>query len=225
MTTRILLFAGALLSAACIQCGPRFQEPVGHTTERGTRPPAPVPSTAAAPDAGANDVEGTVAAESTEDPCGTDPPVIEFDGASTNIDERQDQVLTRLAECLNTPSFEKASVVLIGYTDLIGTVSANLELGLARAQIVMKHLVSGGVAPGRIVVASAGELQRPSARRGLHAPRVEILLARGGPARPNEAPITRGIDAEGLMPRPRQPAAPANAAPTARPVQRPTQKR
>jgi hypothetical protein len=40
---------------------------------------------------------------------------------------------------------------------------SHLELGLARAQLVMKHLMTSGVAPGRIVVASAGELQRPHA--------------------------------------------------------------
>jgi hypothetical protein len=176
-----------------------------------------------APDGGSNDVEPSASVEGA-DPCGKDPPVIAFDGTSTNIDERQERALRRLAECLDTPSFEKVSVVLIGYTDLVGTVSANLELGLARAQAVMKHLVSGGVAPSRIVIASAGELQRPSARMGLYAPRVEILLTHGGPARPNETPITRGIDAEGLVPHPRQPSSttssPTNAAPTSQPKPR-----
>jgi outer membrane protein OmpA-like peptidoglycan-associated protein len=218
MSTRILFFAGWLLSAACIHCGPKFQEPVGQTTERATPPPpANVPSTATAPDGGSADAAPSASVDRA-DACGTDPPVIAFDGASTNIDERQEQALRRVAECLNTPSLEKVSVVLIGYTDLVGTVGANLELGLTRAQTVMKRLVSGGVAPGRIVIASAGELQRPSARMGLHAPRVEILLTHGGPARPNEAPITRGIDAEGLLPRqPSSPSSPAQAAPTAQP--------
>jgi len=76
-------------------------------------------------------------------------------------------------------------------------------LGLERATTVMKHLIDAGVSPGRIVVASAGELQRPSERWGVRAHRVEVLLARGGPPRPNEAPIARGIDAQGLLPRPR----------------------
>ena len=134
-------------------------------------------------------------------------------------------MLRRLAECLNTPSFDKVSVVLIGYTDLIGNVSANLELGLTRAQGVMKQLMSDGVAPGRIVVASAGELQRPSARKGLHAPRVEVLFTWGGPTRPNEAPITRGIDAEGLLPRTRQPSSPTPPSPTAAPTAQPKPRR
>lgn len=210
MSTRILRFAGALISAACIQCGPKFQEPVGQTTQRPTPPPAAVSSTTSAPEppAPVEDVS----------PCDAEMPVIAFEGASTTIDERQDRELRRVAECLNTPSLGRASVVLVGYTDPVGTVSANLELGLARAQAVMKQLVNVGVAPGRIVVASAGELQRPSARMGLHAPRVEILLTYGGPARPNEAPITRGIDAEGLLPRPRPSSSPTpSPTPTVRP--------
>jgi hypothetical protein len=212
MSTRRLFFAGALLAGACTHCGPKVQEPVGQSITRTPISPSPAPPPPA------------TAREGTTDPCTADPPVIEFNGASTDVATPQDEALKQLAGCLNGAALEKTSVVLIGYTDVIGTVPANLELGLSRAQVVMRHLVSGGVAPGRIVVASAGELQRPSARRGLHAPRVEILLANGGPSRPNEAPINRGIDAEGLVPPPRQPGT-TTAAPTARPVPQPAQKR
>ena len=212
---RTLLLAGAMFSAACANRGAQLQEPVGRTTtDHGT------PSPAQSPPAPASQGEST-------DPCNTDPPIVSFNGSSTEIEEPQIQELRRLAGCLNTAPHEKTSVVLVGYTDLIGTMSANLELGLARAQVVMKQLVNGGVAPGRIVVASAGELQRPHARLGLHAPRVEVLLTRGGPQRPNEAPIARGIDAEGLVPRQRQttsPTPPPPAAPTPRPSVQPARK-
>jgi outer membrane protein OmpA-like peptidoglycan-associated protein len=157
-------------------------------------------------------------------PCGTAPPIIEFDATAAEISEPQVEALRRLAGCLNAAPYETAEVVLVGYTDVIGTFPANLEAGLARAQLVMKHLMNGGLAPGRIVVASAGELQRPHAQLGLRAQRVEILIARGGPARPNEPPIARGIDAEGLIPRRRQPEKPqpGGPAPSGRPFVRGT---
>jgi outer membrane protein OmpA-like peptidoglycan-associated protein len=202
MSMRTLLFMAAMFSTACAH---QLQDPVGTTN----RTPLPSDARSAPPRTASHDVEPKVAGESA-DPCGAAPPIVEFNGSSTEIDEAQVEELKRLAKCLNEAPHEKNSVVLIGYTDLIGTVAANLELGLTRAQVVMKHLPSGGVAPGRIVVASAGELQRPHARLGLHAPRVEVLIARGGLPRPNEAPITRGIDAEGLVPRQRQ-AAPISA--------------
>jgi outer membrane protein OmpA-like peptidoglycan-associated protein len=209
----LLLLTGTIFSMACANRAPKLEDPVGQTTTTDRVTPRP---TQAASAGASQEGDSGVAGEST-DPCGAEPPIVQFNGTSTEIDEPQLQELRRLASCLNAAPHDKNNVVLVGYTDLIGTVSANLELGLTRAQVVMKHLVGGGVAPGRIVVTSAGELQRPRARMGLHAPRVEILLARGGPARPNEAPITRGIDAEGLMPRPRQAPSPTNAAPTARP--------
>jgi hypothetical protein len=89
---------------------------------------------------------------------------------------------------------------------------------------VMRQLMNDGVGPGRIVVASAGELQRPHARWGLHAHRVEILIARGGPPRPDEAPVARGIDAEGMIrhPPPAGGAPAAGAAPPPRPAVRGT---
>jgi outer membrane protein OmpA-like peptidoglycan-associated protein len=202
MSMRILLLTGAAFSAACANRSPELQQPVGQTMLGA--PPAPpqdVATAVAPPDSAPNDVEPYVTGKSAG-PCGTEPPIIEFNASSTEIAEAQAQELRSLAACLTSAPYETASVVLVGYTDVMGTVPANLELGLARAQVVMRQLMSSGVAPGRIVVASAGELQRPHARWGLHAHRVEILIARGGPTRPDEAPIVRGIEAEGLLRRP-----------------------
>lgn len=183
----------ALTTAGCAERGVVLQQPVGSTIA--TAAPGERPSVAPAT---SHDALPDPAPSANADPC-ADPPVVAFSGDSTAVTATQIDALLGLAECLNAPPNEDTTVVLVGYTDLMGTMPANIELGLTRAQRVMRHLMSGGVAPGRIVVASAGELQRPSARLGLHAPRVEILIARGGPPRPNEAPIARGIDAQGLM--------------------------
>jgi outer membrane protein OmpA-like peptidoglycan-associated protein len=215
MSIRIVLLMGAVFSGACLNGRPQLHEPVGQTTGAVTPRNGTGASAAASSEDAPKGVEPYLEGEGAG-PCGTEVPMIEFSGSSVEITEPQIQELQRLARCLTAPPFESASVVLVGYTDVIGTVASNLELGLTRAQLVMKQLLSGGVAPGRIVVASAGELQRPNARWGMHAHRVEILVARGGPPRPDEAPVARGIDAEGLMPRPRPATttAPASAATT-----------
>jgi len=227
---RILLLTLALCSTACAACAKRslnLHEPVGQSTVGAKPPPSPDDaakgSAVAGTDGASGDVEDYLTGESAG-PCGKAPPIIAFDSPSAEISEPQIEELRRLAGCLKSGHYEKAEIVLIGYTDVIGTFPSNLELGLGRAQLVMKQLISSGVAPGRIVVASAGELQRPHAQLGLQAQRVEILISRGGPLRPNEAPIARGIDAEGMIPRRRQPDSPQPGRPTppARPVGRGT---
>lgn len=197
-----VLLVSAVSVAACSEGGPALRQPVGQTTVTSSSLSSRSATTAAKTAADAS----TGSCESAQ------LPTIEFASTSTALSEPQLAVVKGLAQCLASSADEKSSIVLIGHTDVVGTVPANLELGLVRAQAVMKELIDGGVSPGRIVVASAGELQRPSAQRGLSASRVEILVARGGPSRPNEAPITRGIDAEGLVPRPPMPA-PTNTMP------------
>ena len=198
----------ALLAAGCGARGPALHEPVGQTAAHRSPPPtATAHREGALTSDSADDVEAYVAGEG-KGPCGMDPlPMIPFSFASNRLEEPRIVELRRLAGCLTAAPYETASVVLVGYTDLAGTQPANLTLGLERAQAVMRQLIEAGVSPGRIVVASAGELQRPRARWGLAADRVEVLVARGGPPRPDEAPIARGIDAEGLLPRSRPPAA------------------
>jgi outer membrane protein OmpA-like peptidoglycan-associated protein len=207
MSVRILVLTVAVLSTACAKPGLNLHQPIGQSTVGATPKPTPDSSAKAVgvaeTDGASNGVQSYLTGESAG-PCGVAPPIIEFDATFDEVSASQVEELRRLAGCLNSAPYETAEVVLIGYTDVIGTFPANLEVGLGRAQLVMKHLMSSGVAPGRIVVASAGELQRPHAPWGLQAQRVEILIARGGPPRPNEPPVARGIDAEGLIRRPRQ---------------------
>ena len=197
-TMHVLSLMGAVAASACAERGPELRQPVGQTMvapSRGRGAHAATPG--ASPDDVARDLAGQ-----RDGPCGmAELPVIEF--ASSELGEGEKLQLKRLAACLKAAPYETTSIVLIGHTDVVGTPPANLVLGLERARIVMMHLIEGGVSPGRIVVASAGELQRPRERWGVRAHRVEVLLARGGRPRPNEAPIARGIDAEGLLPRPR----------------------
>jgi len=197
-TMHVLLLMSAVSTAACAERGPELRHPVGQTMVASS---ASRGAHGASPDGSPDEVERYLAGKSGG-PCGMDElPMIEF--ASRELGEREKLQLKRLASCLTAAPYETTSIVLIGHTDVIGTAPANLVLGLERATTVMKHLIDGGVPPGRIVVASAGELQRPRERWGVRAHRVEVLLARGGPPRPNEAPIARGIDAQGLLPRPR----------------------
>lgn len=201
---RALLVLVAALSSACAKPSQSLPPTVG---ESSVGRPAPAGVATTAPPDG--------------DACGAEPPIVTFDPTSRDLSAAHTEELARLAVCLSAPPSDALGVILVGYTDVMGTVPANLELGLARAQAVMRQLIDHGVAPGRIVVASAGELQRPAARWGQQAHRVEVLLAHGGPTRPNEAPVARGIEAEGLMPR--RPASPAAApsTPAARPAARP----
>jgi len=200
-TLHVLLLMSAIFTPACAERGPELRQPVGQTMvasapSRGAHAATPNASTGS-PD----DVERYLTGQSGG-PCGMDElPMIEF--TSRELGEPEKLQLKRLADCLTAAPYETTSIVLIGHTDVVGTAPANLVLGLERATTVMKHLIDAGVSPGRIVVASAGELQRPRERWGVRAHRVEVLLARGGPPRPNEAPIARGIDAQGLLPRPR----------------------
>ncbi len=218
----LLMVSVTSVAAACGPRGPELRD-VGVTmvtSARSRHSPQPDPSGrdggAAAPDDAAKSVEGYVTGKGTG-PCGMDQlPMIAFAFGSGELDEAKIPEVQRLAGCLTTAPYDTSSVVLVGHSDVVGDAPANLSLGLERAEAVMKQLIEGGVSAARIVVASAGELQRPRARWGMQADRVEVLVARGGPPRPDEPPIARGIDARGLMPSPPRNA--TSGAPPARPV-------
>ena len=82
-------------------------------------------------------------------------PKFAFDQSSTYI-QYKDQ-LVALASCLNKPGLESRSVLLVGRADSRGTDAYNLALGERRAQAVKDFLVSSGLSPYRISIASEGK--------------------------------------------------------------------
>lgn len=51
------------------------------------------------------------------------------------------------------------SIVMVGYTDLIGTDSYNMALGRRRAQAARSYIVGQGIAENRVMIESKGEQQ------------------------------------------------------------------
>jgi OOP family OmpA-OmpF porin len=82
-------------------------------------------------------------------------PKFPFDSASTYVQDR-DQ-LVALASCLNHPGLESRHVLLVGRADPRGSDAYNLELGSRRAAFIKEFLVSAGLAPNRIDVATRGK--------------------------------------------------------------------
>jgi outer membrane protein OmpA-like peptidoglycan-associated protein len=66
-------------------------------------------------------------------------------------------VLQRLAQQLNAPALAGVPIDIRGYTDSIGSDSANYILGLARAAAVRAELIRDGVDPTRLSVSSGGK--------------------------------------------------------------------
>ncbi|MEL7156415.1 MAG: OmpA family protein, partial [Actinomycetota bacterium] len=79
-----------------------------------------------------------------------------FSLGQSDIDPASLPTLDFVAGLLNTrPSL---FVVVIGHTDDVGDEQLNAELAFTRANAVVDYLVGqGGVVPGQLVVASAGE--------------------------------------------------------------------
>lgn len=77
------------------------------------------------------------------------------DSAAVNPGLRSD--LFTLADSLNR--YPGTSVIIVGHTDNTGGAAYNQSLSERRAQSVSNVLVSGGVAPGRLVALGAGEDQ------------------------------------------------------------------
>ena len=82
-------------------------------------------------------------------------PKFPFDSASTYVEDR-DQ-LVALASCLNHPGLESRHVLLVGRADPRGTDGYNLALGARRAQAIKEFLVSAGLSPDRIDLATRGK--------------------------------------------------------------------
>lgn len=66
-------------------------------------------------------------------------------------------VLSRLALELNAPALAGVPIEIRGYTDSVGSDSANYRLGLARGTAVRDQLIRDGVDPNRLTVTSGGK--------------------------------------------------------------------
>ena len=82
-------------------------------------------------------------------------PKFAFDQSWTYV-QYKDQ-LVALASCLNKAGLESRHVLLVGRADPRGSDAYNLELGQRRAQAVKDFLVSAGLSPYRISIATEGK--------------------------------------------------------------------
>jgi outer membrane protein OmpA-like peptidoglycan-associated protein len=82
-------------------------------------------------------------------------PKFAFDQSWTYVQYKDE--LVALASCLNKAGLESRNVLLVGRADARGTDSYNLALGERRARAVKDFLVSSGLSPYRISIATEGE--------------------------------------------------------------------
>ena len=81
----------------------------------------------------------------------------EFDKTKFKADAKTDSSIAKFKEWLD--KHPEAVLSITGHTDFIGTPEYNQALGLERAQIIQKYLVSKSFPPERMVVTSRGEEQ------------------------------------------------------------------
>ncbi|MFI5158442.1 MAG: OmpA family protein [Sphingobacteriales bacterium] len=79
---------------------------------------------------------------------------LEFDFGKSTIREHSDESLNKLAQLLVNKGF---SLKLAGYTDNVGSVSANLKLSKDRAEAVKTYLATQGVDPSKISAEGYGK--------------------------------------------------------------------
>lgn len=82
-----------------------------------------------------------------------------FAYGSTELDQMDDHALSTIATCMMTGKLKHADVIVIGYADARGTVDANQDLGMTRAESVADALVKSGVASTRLFIKSYGEVK------------------------------------------------------------------
>jgi len=75
-------------------------------------------------------------------------------------------------------SIPDLSIVILGYTDPVGTDAYNMKLGERRAEAAQKYIVSKGIDASRVILESKGERSQ---------------VATDGPGRAGEAPNRRAI--------------------------------
>ncbi len=101
-----------------------------------------------------------------------------FQFESDRLTEQSRALLPEILKTVKERSFPEVTVV--GHTDTMGTPSANLELGLKRANTVRNILVKAGLDPSLVDVTSHGEadllMRTPDRTAEPHNRRVEISV-------------------------------------------------
>tara|TARA_Y100000310_G_scaffold325839_1_gene389946 strand:+ start:3787 stop:4272 length:486 start_codon:yes stop_codon:yes gene_type:complete len=92
---------------------------------------------------------------------------------SAQLDQAAAEVLSTKVAYLEVHS---SDVLVYGYTDDVGSVAYNIELGKARAEAVRNYLVCHGIDPSRICHASVGEFAPASVEDPSLNRRVEFYL-------------------------------------------------
>jgi OOP family OmpA-OmpF porin len=101
-----------------------------------------------------------------------------FDFGSPEVLQRDLVKVDRLAEALKSESLRDYRYQVIGHTDAVGTMSANMKLSRDRAASVVAHLKRLGVDATRIVAEGRGpnELLNPKQPDAAENRRVEVRL-------------------------------------------------
>jgi len=89
--------------------------------------------------------------------CELDTSRTYFSYASSELTEEDRLVLGEVAQCLNKGKLAGKSILITGYTDSVGTVESNADLGMKRSRMVAYELNTRGVPARRIFIRSRGE--------------------------------------------------------------------
>jgi peptidoglycan-associated lipoprotein len=84
------------------------------------------------------------------------PPMFAFDSATLADQDRT--LLAEVAKCFSEGPLRDKGVALIGRADPRGEGEYNMVLGESRADTVSRYLRDLGVAPGRVLATSRGEI-------------------------------------------------------------------
>lgn len=118
-------------------------------------------------------------------------PII-FDEAQVGVTERHQLVLNNVITTMQ--AYPDQSVTIVGYTDHQGSPEANERLSRERAANVRDYLLAQGIAPTRLDVRAAGEVEATGAdSRGLLERRVEFVVAGTTAAVPASTGIRVGL--------------------------------
>lgn len=101
-----------------------------------------------------------------------------FDFGSAEVVQRDMVKVDRLAEALKSESLRDYRYLVVGHTDAVGSMAANMRLSRERAASVVAHLKRQGVDASRIVSEGRGpnELLNPRQPEAAENRRVEVRL-------------------------------------------------